>query len=237
MLLQTRVCSQTHNHHRPSLAINDPTAVRKAYRKKALETHPDRLPQGASPAQKSASEEMFRKVTFRDKVLISLKQIELIKYFRLITLTKSSATQKTAKFVSIVPFYIPSQLSFRPMTSTGYGLLRLPRRVTLRATGILLDNHSKIHFFKTPFPNIHFSVAIIKQIHSSHLHIIRTSRTSQTLSYSSIGCLEISTEHFQGIHSVIHSAIGMMVLVEGSCLQYPCLPLRVHHLDSSPGET
>ncbi|KAG6335063.1 hypothetical protein ID866_4023 [Astraeus odoratus] len=36
--------------------------VRKAYRRKALETHPDRLPQNASASQKAASEEMFRKV-------------------------------------------------------------------------------------------------------------------------------------------------------------------------------
>lgn len=36
--------------------------VRKAYRRKALETHPDRLPQNASAAQKAASEERFRKV-------------------------------------------------------------------------------------------------------------------------------------------------------------------------------
>ncbi|KAG8220874.1 hypothetical protein J3R82DRAFT_2371 [Butyriboletus roseoflavus] len=36
--------------------------VRKAYRRKALETHPDRLPQGASAADKSTSEDLFRKV-------------------------------------------------------------------------------------------------------------------------------------------------------------------------------
>lgn len=46
-----------------------PDQIRKAYRKKALETHPDRLPQGASPAQKSASEEMFRKVNNAYEVL------------------------------------------------------------------------------------------------------------------------------------------------------------------------
>ena len=36
--------------------------VRKAYKKKALETHPDRLPRDATPEQKAESEEMFRKV-------------------------------------------------------------------------------------------------------------------------------------------------------------------------------
>ncbi|KAG1907695.1 uncharacterized protein F5891DRAFT_996605 [Suillus fuscotomentosus] len=46
-----------------------PDQIRKAYRKKALETHPDRLPQGATPAQKSASEEMFRKVNNAYEVL------------------------------------------------------------------------------------------------------------------------------------------------------------------------
>ncbi|KAG2070201.1 DnaJ-domain-containing protein [Suillus decipiens] len=46
-----------------------PDQIRKAYRKKALETHPDRLPQGASPAQKSASEEMFRKVNNAYEIL------------------------------------------------------------------------------------------------------------------------------------------------------------------------
>jgi DnaJ homolog subfamily B member 6 len=38
--------------------------VRKAYKKKALETHPDRLPLGATPDQKTASEDKFRKVYF-----------------------------------------------------------------------------------------------------------------------------------------------------------------------------
>jgi len=38
------------------------STVRKAYRRKALETHPDRLPQGASPAEKAVAEERFRKV-------------------------------------------------------------------------------------------------------------------------------------------------------------------------------
>ena len=38
--------------------------VRRAYKKRALETHPDRLPPGATPDQKAASEDMFRKVYF-----------------------------------------------------------------------------------------------------------------------------------------------------------------------------
>ena len=38
--------------------------VRKAYKKKALETHPDRLPPGATPDQKAMSEDKFRKVGF-----------------------------------------------------------------------------------------------------------------------------------------------------------------------------
>ncbi|KAI5995664.1 hypothetical protein EDD15DRAFT_2195613 [Pisolithus albus] len=45
------------------------TQVRKAYRRKALETHPDRLPQNASAADKAASEEMFRKVNNAYEVL------------------------------------------------------------------------------------------------------------------------------------------------------------------------
>ncbi|KAG0709182.1 hypothetical protein DFH29DRAFT_218291 [Suillus ampliporus] len=43
--------------------------IRKAYRRKALETHPDRLPQGASPADKSLSEEMFRNVNNAYEIL------------------------------------------------------------------------------------------------------------------------------------------------------------------------
>ncbi|KIJ62014.1 hypothetical protein HYDPIDRAFT_115184 [Hydnomerulius pinastri MD-312] len=46
-----------------------PEEIRKAYRRKALETHPDRLPQGASAAEKAASEEMFRKVNNAYEVL------------------------------------------------------------------------------------------------------------------------------------------------------------------------
>ncbi|KAF8557757.1 DnaJ-domain-containing protein [Imleria badia] len=43
--------------------------VRRAYKKKALQTHPDRLPQGASAAEKSASEDFFRKVNNAYEVL------------------------------------------------------------------------------------------------------------------------------------------------------------------------
>ncbi|KAL4062482.1 hypothetical protein V8B97DRAFT_1869842 [Scleroderma yunnanense] len=43
--------------------------IRKAYRRRALETHPDRLPQNASATQKATSEEMFRKVNNAYEVL------------------------------------------------------------------------------------------------------------------------------------------------------------------------
>jgi DnaJ homolog subfamily B member 6 len=39
-----------------------PYLVRRAYREKALQTHPDKLPLGASPAEKAASEDQFRRV-------------------------------------------------------------------------------------------------------------------------------------------------------------------------------
>lgn len=38
------------------------TPVRKAYRKRALKTHPDRLPPQTSEADKAAASEAFRKV-------------------------------------------------------------------------------------------------------------------------------------------------------------------------------
>jgi hypothetical protein len=122
------------------------------------------------------------------------------------------------------------------MTSTEYGLLQLHSRVTRRATGnVLLESPSKIHFSRTPFSNTHYSVALIQQTLSSLLHAIRTSMISRTLSYFSIGFLEISNKRFREIPSVIHLAIEMMVfLAEGSCLQ---CPLRVRRLDSSPAET
>jgi DnaJ homolog subfamily B member 6 len=38
------------------------SVVRKAYKRKALQTHPDRLPQGSTPEDKANSEEQFRLV-------------------------------------------------------------------------------------------------------------------------------------------------------------------------------
>ncbi|TBU49180.1 hypothetical protein BD309DRAFT_852171, partial [Dichomitus squalens] len=46
-----------------------PEEVRKAYRKRALQTHPDRLPQNVSPADKKAAEEQFRLVNNAYEVL------------------------------------------------------------------------------------------------------------------------------------------------------------------------
>ncbi|KAH9852142.1 hypothetical protein C2E23DRAFT_886012 [Lenzites betulinus] len=43
--------------------------MRKAYRKRALQTHPDRLPQNATPAEKKAAEEQFRLVNNAYEVL------------------------------------------------------------------------------------------------------------------------------------------------------------------------
>ncbi|KAF8889378.1 hypothetical protein BD779DRAFT_1439269 [Infundibulicybe gibba] len=43
--------------------------VRKAYKKKALQTHPDRLPVGSTPEEKAASEEKFRMVNNAYEVL------------------------------------------------------------------------------------------------------------------------------------------------------------------------
>jgi len=51
-----------------------PEQVRKAYKKKALLTHPDRLPQGATAEQKTISEEKFRKVNNAYEVLIDPKK-------------------------------------------------------------------------------------------------------------------------------------------------------------------
>ncbi|KAG6826558.1 hypothetical protein H0H92_015312 [Tricholoma furcatifolium] len=39
-----------------------PEQIRKAYKKRALQTHPDRLPPGTSPEEKATSEELFRKL-------------------------------------------------------------------------------------------------------------------------------------------------------------------------------
>ncbi|GLB41731.1 putative dnaJ molecular chaperone homology domain [Lyophyllum shimeji] len=46
-----------------------PEQIRKAYKKKALQTHPDRLPQGTSPEERRASEELFRQVNHAYEVL------------------------------------------------------------------------------------------------------------------------------------------------------------------------
>ncbi|KAI0741416.1 hypothetical protein C8Q80DRAFT_1194360 [Daedaleopsis nitida] len=46
-----------------------PEEVRKAYRKRALQTHPDRLPQDVSPADKKAAEEQFRLVNNAYEIL------------------------------------------------------------------------------------------------------------------------------------------------------------------------
>ncbi|PPQ90768.1 hypothetical protein CVT25_010157 [Psilocybe cyanescens] len=46
-----------------------PDQIRKAYKKRALQTHPDRLPPNATPADKSASEEKFRRVNNAYEVL------------------------------------------------------------------------------------------------------------------------------------------------------------------------
>ncbi|RDX54286.1 DnaJ-domain-containing protein [Lentinus brumalis] len=46
-----------------------PEEVRKAYRKRALQTHPDRLPQNVSSADKKAAEEQFRLVNNAYEVL------------------------------------------------------------------------------------------------------------------------------------------------------------------------
>jgi len=51
-----------------------PEQVRRAYKKRALETHPDRLPPGATPDQKTASEDKFRKVNNAYEVLSDPKK-------------------------------------------------------------------------------------------------------------------------------------------------------------------
>ncbi|KAJ7281919.1 hypothetical protein C8J57DRAFT_85692 [Mycena rebaudengoi] len=47
----------------------NPDQIRKAYKKQALLTHPDRLPVGHTPADKRAAEEQFRKVSNAYEVL------------------------------------------------------------------------------------------------------------------------------------------------------------------------
>ena len=61
MLYQSKVCRRL-CHCQTSVERSLLPTVRRAYRKKALETHPDRLPLGATPDQKKASEDKFRKV-------------------------------------------------------------------------------------------------------------------------------------------------------------------------------
>ncbi|KAH9935058.1 hypothetical protein B0H21DRAFT_759332 [Amylocystis lapponica] len=46
-----------------------PEDIRKAYKRKALQTHPDRLPPNITPAEKAYSEEAFRKVNNAYEVL------------------------------------------------------------------------------------------------------------------------------------------------------------------------
>lgn len=43
--------------------------MRKAYKKRALQTHPDRLPQNIGPVDKQAAEEQFRLVNNAYEVL------------------------------------------------------------------------------------------------------------------------------------------------------------------------
>ncbi|KIJ55682.1 hypothetical protein M422DRAFT_24233 [Sphaerobolus stellatus SS14] len=48
-----------------------PEEIKKAYKKRALQTHPDRLPQGHSAADKQVAEEEFRKVNNAYEVLMN----------------------------------------------------------------------------------------------------------------------------------------------------------------------
>ncbi|KAF8202201.1 hypothetical protein BJ912DRAFT_944063 [Pholiota molesta] len=48
--------------------------IRKAYKKRALQTHPDRLPQGATAADKAESDEKFRRVNNAYEVLSDSKK-------------------------------------------------------------------------------------------------------------------------------------------------------------------
>jgi len=51
-------------------------AVRRAYKEKALQTHPDKVPPGASAAEKAASEDQFRRVCDIDLTLGSSMSFE-----------------------------------------------------------------------------------------------------------------------------------------------------------------
>ncbi|KIK61606.1 hypothetical protein GYMLUDRAFT_42618 [Collybiopsis luxurians FD-317 M1] len=46
-----------------------PEEIRKAYKKRALQTHPDRLPPNSTPAEKASAEEQFRKVNNAYEIL------------------------------------------------------------------------------------------------------------------------------------------------------------------------
>lgn len=53
-------CSRCTADYELTVPVND--VVRKAYKKRALQTHPDRLPPGISAPEKAAAEERFRQV-------------------------------------------------------------------------------------------------------------------------------------------------------------------------------
>lgn len=63
MLAQSKVCTLncTHRIEHTNTGSHRASLVRKAYKKRALATHPDRFA-GASVAEKSFAEEQFRKV-------------------------------------------------------------------------------------------------------------------------------------------------------------------------------
>src|SRR6267154_5073066 len=134
-------------------------------------------------------------------------------------------TQRTARYPSIVSSSTLFQPSFRHMTSTEYGLLRLPRRVILRTiTGnVLLEPPSRIHVSRIHLATIHFSVAATNETHSvsSLLRVTRNSPALQILLCSSTRFLEIFTRPFREMPLVVRSDIGMITsLVEGLCLQH-----------------
>ncbi|KAF5316034.1 hypothetical protein D9619_006352 [Psilocybe cf. subviscida] len=56
----------------PADAAHD--QIRKAYKKRALQTHPDRLPPGATPQQKAEADEKFRRVNNAYEVLSDSKK-------------------------------------------------------------------------------------------------------------------------------------------------------------------
>ncbi|GJJ11065.1 hypothetical protein Clacol_005296 [Clathrus columnatus] len=58
-------------------ADSQPEDIRKAYKKRALQTHPDRLPQGATTEDKKHAEERFRKVNNAYEILSDPKKRRL----------------------------------------------------------------------------------------------------------------------------------------------------------------